>query len=45
MNKSGVAASFTDRLVANKTAAFDNPTNLKQIGSLLNNRYGGPSSK
>jgi hypothetical protein len=34
-----------DNQLANKTAAFDNPTNLKQIDSLLNNRYGGPSSK
>ena len=34
-----------DNQLGNKTAAFDNPTNLNQIGSLLNNRYGGPSSK
>ncbi len=34
-----------DNQLGNKTAAFDNPTNLNQISSFLNNRYGGPSSK
>lgn len=34
-----------DNQLDNKTAAFDNPANLNQISSLLNNRYGGLSSK